>query len=246
MKTYIIGDVHGEVKKLESCLNIVNFDFNKDTLISLGDVVDRGKHSFECVELLLKCKNGIFIKGNHDDCYYQGLLNGTYLLYNQGCKETLQSYIKNCNPDRQLVDKFSGVSTDFCLEDIPPEHYGFFKNQLPYYIDKDNNCFVHGGFNRHHLIEETEKYGEISDLWWDRDLFMSALAYENMKDHTYPFKMKNQFKNVFIGHTPTQYWGVTIPIKAANIYNLDTGCGKSEEARLTILDLDTLKYYQSE
>lgn len=246
MKTYLIGDIHGEYEKLLSCLQQVNFNYENDTLIQLGDVCDRGLKTFECVEELLKIKNLIAIRGNHDDCWYQSIRMGTQnLLFNQGGKETLESYIKNCDSEREYVMKMSGYSTDYEFTDMPIPHYVFWQNQKPYHIDKDNNLFIHGGFNRHHLIEEVEKYGNISDLWWDRDLLMAARSYESMLDKTYPFKNKNQFKEIFIGHTPVQYFvSSNAPQKFANVWDLDTGCGKGNFP-LTIMDLETKQYWQS-
>jgi serine/threonine protein phosphatase 1 len=244
MKTYLLGDIHGEIERLKECLQLVNFDYEKDTLIQLGDVVDRGYSSFECVEELLKIKNLIAIRGNHDECFFQSMkTGGQNLLFNQGGKETLESYIRNCNPKAEISIKMSGYITNFT--EYPEIHLEFFKNQLPYYIDKDNNCFVHGGFNRHYLIEETGKtHGNISDLWWDRDLLLAARSYESMLDKTYPFKIKNKFKEIFIGHTPVQYFEKTHePRKYANIWDLDTGCGKGY--MLTIMDLETKEYWQS-
>jgi len=241
-RTFVMGDIHGELDKLKSCLNQVNFDFENDTLIQLGDVVDRGLYSFECVDLLLKCKNLIAIKGNHDHAFYEGLLHGKYTMMNQGCKETIESYIRNCNPDREFNIKLSGFSTDFCLEDIPPEHYEFFKNQLFYHVDKDNNCFIHGGFNRHHLITQQPS---LTDLIWDRDLLASARSYSTMKNNEYPFKMKNNFKEVFVGHTPVQYFNETTPQKYANIWDLDCGSGKFEDGTVAIMNLETKEIKQS-
>lgn len=223
MKTFIVGDIHGEINQLKKCLEIVNFDFEKDQLIQLGDVVDRGPDSYGCIELLLKIRNTVFIKGNHDDCWFQYLKTGKQdVLWNQGGRETYQSYID------------IGIS--------PEIHFDFFAKQVPYYIDENRNCFVHGGFNRHHLITEQSN---ISDLWWDRDLFLAALSYKGMKNQTHPFKMRDNFKEVFVGHTPVQYWGFTEPVNAANIWNLDTGCGKGEVNPLTIMDLETHKFWQA-
>jgi serine/threonine protein phosphatase 1 len=67
MSTYVIGDLHGQFQSLKQCLVKCNFDYNQDTLIQLGDVVDGGEEAFECVEELLKIKKLIAIKGNHDD-----------------------------------------------------------------------------------------------------------------------------------------------------------------------------------
>jgi predicted phosphodiesterase len=63
---YCIGDLHGNHKGLLQCLERSGFDNDVDTLISLGDVVDGHCESFEVVEELLKIKNLIAIKGNHD------------------------------------------------------------------------------------------------------------------------------------------------------------------------------------
>lgn len=240
-KIYVMGDIHGMYDKFMSCLNQVNFDYEKDTLIQLGDIVDRGLESYECVEELLKIKNLIAIRGNHDDCFYKSIIIGSQnILFNQGGKETLESYIKNCNPDREIAFKMSGYITDFDLDDYPKSHVKFFKNQLPYYIDNNNCCFVHGGFNRHLPITEQR---EESDLWWDRDLWLAARSYGQMEDNEHRFKVKDGFDEIFIGHTPTTYFKSDVPLKAANITNLDTGCGKG--GLLTIMNLETREIWQS-
>ncbi len=226
MKTYIIGDIHGEHNKLKACLESVNFDYQNDKLIQLGDVVDRGPDSYLCVEELLKIKNLIAIQGNHDECWFQSLLNGKAeqgMLWKQGAKETYQSYVNHS---------------------INPEiHLQFFANQVKYHIDEERRYFVHGGFNRHYPIE---KQPDLTVYTWDRDLWHSALSYKNMNESAkqYPFKIYGKPKEVFIGHTPTLYWDKTTPMLAANIWNLDTGCGKSSDAKLTIMDLDTKEFKQ--
>lgn len=241
MRRFVMGDIHGDVEKLKAVLKAVNFDYEKDELIQLGDIVDRGLYSYECVEELLKIKNLIAIKGNHDSCFYDSIKFGNpNVLFNQGGKETLQSYIKNCNPEKEIFFKFSGYHTDFDYDDYPITHVNFFANQKNYYLDQENNFFVHGGFNRHKLIEE-ETDQEI--FYWDRDFFLAAKSYASMKQNTYPFKIKNNFKEVFIGHTPTTYFGETTPIHVANVWNLDTGCGKG--GLLTIMNIETKEYVQS-
>lgn len=244
MKRFALGDIHGEFEKLQQVLELSKFDFENDELIQMGDVVDRGASTFECVDLLLKVKKLIPIKGNHDECFFEGLHTGTYVLGNQGCRETLESYIRNCDPDLLLYHTNQGLQTNFSIEHMPVAHYSFFKNQLPYYVDQDNNCFVHGGFNRHHLIDD-QTYNSEGVLLWDRDLFMQARSYGQMKtEKGYPkFKMANNFKEVFIGHTPTTYYHSDVPINAANVWNIDTGSGKGGE--LTIMNIETKEYFQS-
>lgn len=225
---YVIGDIHGEYERLMKCLKAVNFDYENDELISLGDVVDRGLNSYAVVEELLKIKNLIAIRGNHDDEFFQSYLHNThYALYSQGAKETIQSY-----------QRYSGDSPHPPFFKMPPSHINFFANIQQWYYKKDGVLFVHGGFDRHEYIEKQEK----KTLAWDRDLFLAALSFEKMNSN-YKFKMKDKFKHVYIGHTPTTYWDITTPITAANITNLDTGSGKG--GMLTLMNLDTKQFVQA-
>jgi serine/threonine protein phosphatase 1 len=129
--------------------------------------------------------------------------------------------------------------------DVPEPHREFFKNQIPYYVDQQNRLYVHGGFNRHFHIAD-KIYNSPQVLMWDRDLFMQALSYEayNMDQKQKPFKIKDQFKEVFIGHTATVNFNTDKPLKAGPIWNLDTGAGF--KGKLTIMEVSTKKYWQSD
>jgi len=101
-----MGDVHGAHKALLQCLEAVGFDYRIDTLIQLGDVVDGYAEVYECVETLLKIKNLIAIRGNHDDWFRRFLM--TYVhpaLWTQGGMATLASYLKNgcARPDDPAI-----------------------------------------------------------------------------------------------------------------------------------------------
>ena len=57
MKKFVIGDIHGAYGALVQVLQRSKFDYKKDLLITLGDIVDGGKDSYKCVEELLKIEN---------------------------------------------------------------------------------------------------------------------------------------------------------------------------------------------
>ena len=63
---YFVGDIHGCYDKLMGKLSDIKFDFHKDRLISVGDLVDRGPDSVKCLNLL---KEPWFhaVSGNHED-----------------------------------------------------------------------------------------------------------------------------------------------------------------------------------
>lgn len=240
MKTFVMGDIHGAYKALLQCLKRSNFDYEEDTLIQLGDVADGWSQVPECVDELLKVKNLIAIKGNHDEWARQWLNFGQvhpYWLKNGG-QTTKDAYI--C----------SGKLTD-------QRHRNFFSYQHNYYIDDQNRLFIHGGFTNSKGPQD-EHYP--STLWWDRSLWeMSWLARRDIPEEQIPKKLR-LFEEIYIGHTATttvttgqmrQVFGkieedliADFPIKNHNLWNLDTGAGYY--GRLTIMDVDTKEYWRSD
>jgi serine/threonine protein phosphatase 1 len=106
-----------------------------------------------------------------------------------------------------------------------------------------NNCYVHGGFNRY--LEFKGQRPEV--YYWDRELWSAALSYNVFERHqkgNEKFRMATPFNEVFIGHTSTMNWKSDKPMKAANIYDLDTGCGHG--CRLTIMEVKSKEFWQSD
>lgn len=249
MKIFVIGDIHGNYLGLMQCLERSKFDYQNDTLISLGDVVDGHSQSFEVVSELLKIKKLIPVKGNHDDWFNTWIRTGfNPSSWQQGQKATGLSYLENSRPGSpwfKTREDLSGWDINIQVYDIPENHKKFFERQLSYYIDDDRNLFIHGGFNRHYSLNEQDE----DIFWWDRDLWGQALSYESMIiptgfSYKPSFKMVEEFKEIFIGHTSTQFWGLDQPMHAANIWNIDTGGGWM--GRVTIMDVSTKEYFQSD
>jgi len=250
MRVLVIGDIHGGYKALIQCLERSNFDYENDQLISLGDICDGWNEVYECVEELIKIKNLIVIEGNHDSTFIEWMTRGKHPWHwLQGGHATLESYVKHAEKYRTMyIDHvMGGYESNLATFDIPDKHRDFFYNMKPYYVDKDNNLFVHGGFNRHFQITDSIYNGK-DILMWDRDLWSSALSFHAMSkrstDVKYPFKMKDDFNHVYIGHTTTLNWDTDLPMTAVNITNLDTGGGF--KGKLTIMDLNTKEYWQSD
>ena len=226
-KTWVIGDIHGEHKKLVDLLQLIKFDYDNDTLIQLGDVVDRGPDSYKCVEELLKIKNLISLRGNHDATWMDSFYMGINELQSQGGRETLLSYTKDGN-----------CENDPCKVEL--RHQEFFQNQLNYYIDKNNNLFIHAGFDPELPIKNQHE----SVFLWDRELMKMVWMWNKDKslvDKKIP--TIDNFNKIFIGHTPTVYFKTELPIIAGGVYNLDTGCGKGPFP-LTAMNVDTEEFFQ--
>lgn len=74
-KVFLVGDLHGEITKLNNKLVEVGFDKQQDLLVSVGDLVDRGENSVVCLNLVYEdwftC-----VKGNHEDLMIRSILEG--------------------------------------------------------------------------------------------------------------------------------------------------------------------------
>ena len=65
-KLYAVGDIHGCYNLLMNRLGTIGFDFEKDLLVAVGDLVDRGTQNIECIELLSQ-PWFTSVRGNHED-----------------------------------------------------------------------------------------------------------------------------------------------------------------------------------
>jgi len=74
MDTLIISDVHGNLPAMEY---VINKHKSVDLVISLGDIVNYGPWSNECVDLLDSINYKISIRGNHEDSFIRGKYEGS-------------------------------------------------------------------------------------------------------------------------------------------------------------------------
>jgi serine/threonine protein phosphatase 1 len=122
-----IGDIHGCDVALATLLQHVR-PTASDTVVVLGDVVDRGPNTRRVIELLLQLRKTCrlkFVLGNHEEmmleAYHTGQWMHDWLMF--GGKETLASY----------GDSFG---------DVPTEHLDFLSSGLNYWESK-TEIFVH-------------------------------------------------------------------------------------------------------
>ena len=173
-KIFAIGDIHGCYDQLVALMKKIPIDFTRDTLVFMGDYIDRGPKSVEVVDFLINLKKRvpgiIFLKGNHEDMlekYLNGTDRFTYLL--NGGQQTLDSYLNR-----------SGHTGN---HPIPPEHMEFYKS-LKLTYETEDYIFVHAGLRPKVPIEDQES----EDMLWIRDKFLHS---------RYDFG-----KPVVFGHTP--------------------------------------------
>lgn len=227
-RTLVIGDIHGGLKALIQLLQKTNL-VATDKLIFLGDYVDGWSESAQTIDYLMelnKTYDCVFIKGNHD-AWCQDWLNGknadqTWLRH--GGRETIESY-KN----------YSALTIEI--------HRKFFNALQNFFIDEENRLFIHAGFSS---MQGPVKEMYASNFSWDRTLWEMALVLDKTIDATSKFYPKRLllFKEIYLGHTPTTNYDISIPMNAFNVWNIDTGAAFF--GKISALDIETKKYWQSE
>jgi len=126
-RTLAIGDVHGCHQALVALLAVLK-PAPDDTVVFVGDVVDRGPDSKQVVDRILELRKSckvIFILGNHEEMMRnaisgRGLVNAWL---DAGGHATLNSY---------------GGSID----QIPSDHIRFLVTALPYW-QSETDIFIH-------------------------------------------------------------------------------------------------------
>ena len=214
-RTFVIGDIHGAYTALMQCLAVANFDYQRDTLIALGDVCDGWPETAQCIDELLKIRNLIYVLGNHD-------------LW------TLEWARKGMAPEIWLQQGGSATVEGY-LQGMPPTHQKLLAKAHQYYI-LNESLFVHAG-----ILPDMELEYQGQDVFlWDRSLCRLALKLKRENSE----QQLGSFQEIFLGHTPTTRMGQTTPIKACNVWMLDTGA--AWDGCLTIMDIHSKQYYQSD
>ena len=226
-RTIVIGDIHGALKALKQVMKAVA-PAKEDRLIFMGDFVDGWSESAQTVDYLMELDvlyDCIFIRGNHD-VWCEQWLSGQSAEVNwliHGGQATIMSYA-GYSPEQKEM------------------HRSFLKRLNNYFVDEKNRLFVHAGFTSMHG-PENEQYE--TNFYWDRTLWemarvMNPRVLRNSK--LYPKRLLH-FHEIYIGHTPTTNYDKVKPMKACNVWNVDTGAAFM--GKLSALDADSKQTWQS-
>lgn len=131
-RTISIGDIHGCLPALETLLAAIR-PTAEDTVVALGDYVDRGPQTRQVIDRLIELAGQcrlIPLLGNHEEMMLQ-VIDGQSRLYVDwllfGGEDTLRSY------------------GTVLPEEVPAAHVDFLRN-CPLIHETEYHFFVHGGY----------------------------------------------------------------------------------------------------
>lgn len=150
-----IGDLHGTLDKLKRLMAEIEWAPESDTLVFIGDYVDRGPDSAGVINHILGLRElserVICLKGNHEQML-QDFMEG----------KNTQTFIYNGG--EATIESYGGPEGG-----IPAAHYQFLKS-LPLRYETDDFIFVHAGLREGVPLPEQDP----RDLLWIRDEFIRS------------------------------------------------------------------------
>ena len=241
----IFGDLHGSYKALMQCLERADFCVEKDVLYSVGDIADGYPDVYECLSFLKALPSFHPVIGNHDVWLQNWLSSGIApeIWTKQGGSKSISSFRRN------------GIS------DAEKKEFARWMSTWPYVRILDNAVIMHGGpglflsdIDMEKLSEEKRELIEpapdgyhiparkADTVLWDRDYF-GCCQYDERSGKKNPIGLWSESKWLFTGHTE---YGKTEPFVSGKhrFVNLDTMSGSY--GCLTIMDIDTFDYWQSD
>ncbi|HTJ45759.1 MAG TPA: metallophosphoesterase family protein [Kofleriaceae bacterium] len=192
-RTFVVGDVHGERELLEQLLAKLPWIAPEDTIVFLGDYLDRGPDSRGVVERLRRLPEEtagkvVCLRGNHEDAWIESLDEpkvGFLLPQGNGCASTYRSYL---GIDRELELTADQMSALFEPRTWMPAPHAAWMRQLPTWYEDDHAIYVHAGLE-----------GEGAAWRHPRDSATAALLWMREPD----FWAQYEGKALVFGHTPT-------------------------------------------
>lgn len=206
MKILVFSDVHANYEALKEILNVID-NGNYDKVIFLGDLVNFGPSPNECVDLIKKRKDIIYLYGNHE-LYFMGhvkldpvkscIVNWTK---NHLTKENLNFLLNNNKlyysikyNDKVLMFKHFFTKKNY--KNNP------FRSVNDEYID-DNNCdylfLGHNHDNKEFKINDTNVY-IIGSIGTKKDAYYYTIDLDdniNIERHVLKYNY-NDFYNKLI------------------------------------------------
>jgi len=234
MKTFVVGDIHGRCAQLHTLLEMIPRDESSDTLVFLGDLIDRGLDAPGCVDYVIKLCRGnparvICLRGNHEQMmldFIEGAAN-IWVTPVTGGERTFEQYTGH--PLLAGTEKELGEARASIARSVPAEHLDFFR-ALPFYHEDDYALYVHAGLDHGKHPRDSAP----QSLLWSRDMDF----YKNYRG-----------KPCVFGHTPTAFLPLRGRLGRHGIYIFNSAVGLdsgyNQHSPLSCLSLPDFTLYQA-
>jgi serine/threonine protein phosphatase 1 len=245
-RTFAVGDIHGDLEALEKVFERLPNLEKGDTVVFVGDYVDRGPCSAQVVEFVRRLgKEGpakvVALRGNHEDAWLRVIERGWpefILPPGNGCLAAMRSFTGGPIPEPEALP-LPGEKAELHRGTFFPDDVVAWMKELPFWYEDEHAIYVHAGLPRGPggFWHPSEAPAPAALLW---------LRDEN-------FFRNYRGKLVVFGHTATAYLPPELstytPQDPLDVWagpccvGLDTGAGKG--GFLTAVELPAMRVYES-
>ncbi|MER8077389.1 metallophosphoesterase [Acinetobacter pittii] len=214
-RLFVVGDLHGCYTLLMNKLKEIEFNFQQDLLVSVGDLIDRGNENLECLSLINE-RWFKAIRGNHEQMCIEATLDtqmkdmhsshgGTWL-YELAIHQQ-KTIVEQCrNLPIILEIQHKQKKYGFIHADIHINNWDEFKQEI-----LKSNYFIAG------------EQSAMQIALWHRGRVRSS-------NYNPAYKIVTGVDEIYFGHTV-----VKEPVQCQNCFFIDTGAVFG--GALTILEL---------
>lgn len=228
-----VGDVHGRYDKLKKLMRRIKFNPAQDTLIFLGDLIDRGPESLHCFDYVMHLQRRypesvIYLMGNHERemlDYFDALAN---------TKDELDVLLLNRTSQWMVYGGDKTLPQLQALGNKALQHRLDYARNLPLCHCMGEFFFCHAGVDPDVPLNRQQE----KDLIWIRDKFYNGY---------------HGNETIVVGHTPIQNlqymfkditWDMYPVVRDNHIILCDTGA-YMEGGRLSCIDVITKYVWQA-
>ena len=246
-RTFAVGDIHGDLAHLEALFSRLPTLDAGDTVVFLGDYLDRGPQPAQVVEFVrtrLPAETKarvVALRGSHEDAWLKVRRQGWpefILPVGNGCLATVRSFRGGPPPSAGEFPSADEINAMLDGSFFPAPVVAWMES-LPVYHEDEHAIYVHAGLPK--LGDRWAHPSELTDpkpLLWQR---------------TEEFFRSYRGKRVVFGHTVVerlpQELSIYTPEDVTDLYfkdelvGLDTCCGHG--GFLTAIELPGLVVYES-
>jgi serine/threonine protein phosphatase 1 len=245
-RTFAIGDIHGEHDNLSRIWAQLPMLDGADTVVFLGDYVNRGPRSKQVLETLMALPGStparvVFLRGNHEDAWLRVRADGWdefSLKPEHGCLSTLRSFTGGAFPT--VGEKATHAEMALLASgDFFPAGVIEWMKGLPFWYEDERGIYVHAGLPN----------GPDGFLHPANVKVPAVLAWVRT-DH---FVRNYRGRKVVFGHTPVSLLPLDLSIFTPDdpsdawvnesVVGLDTGSGLG--GFLSALELPAMRVFES-
>jgi serine/threonine protein phosphatase 1 len=246
-RTFAFGDIHGEIDHLKAVFGRLPPLVETDTLVFLGDYLDRGRHSCAVIDFLRSLPGQtparvVCLRGNHEDAWLRIIREGWDEFAfgpGNGCLATVRSFLEKTPPaenqDVHTVEMLALTTGSFFPDDVVS-----WLQALPFWHEDDHGIYVHaglppdsaGGFTHPSRVENP-----LALIWLRKEVFIRHYVGKHVVFGHTPVALLPQELSGFTPGDPTDLWA------GPHATGIDTGCGAG--GFLTALELPAMRVYES-